>query len=338
MQFKSLIPLTVLLGGPMAHAKTLKIVTTTQDLASIALAVGGNKVTVNSLIVGARDPHRLEAKPSYMSRVSSADLFLAVGLELEVGYEKPILDGSGNSNVAVGSKGHQYASDWVYILEKPTGTMTRAEGDVHPYGNPHFWLDPYNVRLISTGLAAKLGQLDPEDAAYFKSNAQKFNAQIDESMFGAPMVQKFGAAKLWEWSKNGALLRNAQANGAAGLIGGWEAKLAKYAGSTIITYHRSWSYFANRFGFRVAAELEPKPGLDPTPGHIASVIKTGIQDGVKAIIQEPFYPTRDAQFVAQRIGAKVVVVPNSVGQVPEAKGYLSMMDTLVSRLSAAMGG
>lgn len=333
-----LLALTLFSSRQFASAKILKIVTTTQDLASIALAVGGNKVTVNSLIVGARDPHRLEAKPSYMSRVSSADLFLAVGLELEVGYEKPILDGSGNSNVAVGARGHQYASDWVYILEKPTSTMTRAEGDVHPYGNPHFWLDPYNVRLVSSGLAAKLGQLDPEDGAYFKSNAQKFNSQIDEAMFGAALVQKFGAAKLWDWSRNGAFLKNAQSNGAAGQIGGWEAKLARYSGSPIITYHRSWSYLANRFGLRVAAELEPKPGLDPTPGHIASVIKIGSQDGVKAIIQEPFYPTRDAQFVAQRIGAKVVVVPNSVGQVPEAKGYLSMMDTLVSRLSAALGG
>lgn len=333
-----LLCLAALAFAQFAAARTLKVVTTTADLASIVLAVGGNKVSVSSLIVGARDPHRIEAKPSYMSRVGSADLFVAVGLELEVGYERAILDGSSNSNVAIGARGHLYAADFAVILEKPTSQVSRAAGDVHPYGNPHFWLDPFNVRLIAVGLANKMGQLDPEDAAYFKSNAQKFNAQIDESMFGSAVLQKFGASKLWEWSKNGGFLKNAQANGAAGMIGGWEAKLARYSGSPIITYHRSWSYLANRFGLRVAAELEPKPGLDPTPGHIASVIKTGSQDGVRAIIQEPFYPTRDAQFVAQRIGAKVVVVPNSVGQVPEAKGYLSLMDTLVNRLSAALGG
>src|SRR5688572_24206142 len=129
----------------------LKIVTTTADLASIAKAVGGNHVNVSHLVVGARDPHNMEAKPSYMSRVSSADMFIAVGLELEVGYEQPILEGSRNSKVRVGAPGHVYASRWAYILEKPTGPVNRSMGDVHPYGNPHLWLDPYNGRSIAIG-------------------------------------------------------------------------------------------------------------------------------------------------------------------------------------------
>lgn len=309
----------------------VKIVTTTPDLASIAASVGGNNVNVSSILVGARDPHRIEAKPSFMSRVASADLFVAIGLELEVGYEAPILEGSRNRKVQIGAPGHLYASDWTYILDKPSGPVSRAQGDIHPYGNPHIWMDPYNGRTVAVRLEQKLSAMDPKNEKAYEANLKSFLDKLDSAMFGSALVAKFGGTKLWEWQRAGSLAQNAR-----GPIGGWAGAMAPFAGRPVVTYHSSFSYFANRFGLRVVDELEPKPGLDPTPGHLAQVLQAIKNNGVKAIIQESFYPTKHAEFVAGRTGARVVVVPQNVGHDPAARDYISFMDTLVSRVSGAL--
>lgn len=323
---------TLIAGASFAAAKPLVVVTTTADLASIAQAVGGNHAQASSLIVGARDPHRIEAKPSYMSRVSRADLFIAVGLDLEVGYENPILQGSHNSRIQVGAPGHLYAADGVAVLEKPQGGVSRADGDIHPFGNPHYWEDPYNGRVIAHHIANKMAELQPSSAQDFQANANAFSRAIDEHMFGAAAVNKYGADKLWAWDSQGVLVEKT-----GGQISGWAGMMAKHRGKPIIAYHRSWVYLANRFDLRIVEELEPKPGLDPTPGHIQQCVSTGKQMGVKAIIQEPFYSDKAARFVAQRIGAQVAVIPASVGQDPAAKDYISLMDTIVSRVAGALG-
>ena len=317
----------------VAPAKPLVVVTTTSDLASIAQAVGGNHVQASSLIVGVRDPHRLEAKPSFMSRIAKADLFIAVGLDLEVGYEPAILQGSHNSRVQVGAPGHLYAADGVNVLEKPAGGASRAQGDIHPFGNPHSWEDPYNGRVIAMRIAKKMAELQPASASDFQANANAFARSIDDHMFGAAAVNKFGAEKLWAWDSQGSL-----AEKTGGQVAGWVGQMIKYRGKPIIAYHRSWVYFANRFDLRIVGELEPKPGLDPTPGHLAEMIGTGKQMGVKAIIQEPYFSDRAGRTVAQRIGAQLVVIPASVGQDPAAKDYVSLMDTIMSRVAGALGG
>lgn len=317
----------------LAPAKTLNVVTTTADLASIAQAVGGNHVSASPLIVGARDPHRLEAKPSFMSRVAKADMFIAVGLDLEVGYESAILQGSRNARVQLGAPGHVYAADGVPVLEKPTGGVSRAMGDIHPYGNPHYWLDPYNARIMADRLADRMAKLQPESARDFQANANAFIRSIDEHMFGSAAVGKFGADKLWAWDNQGVL-----GDKTGGQVGGWAGQMLRYRGRPIITYHRSWVYFANRFDLRVIGELEPKPGLDPTPGHIQEVSNAGRQAGVKAILQEPYFSDRAAKFVAGRIGAQVLVLPASVGQDAGAKDYVSLIDIIVSRVAGALGG
>ncbi|MCO5296303.1 MAG: metal ABC transporter substrate-binding protein [Fimbriimonadaceae bacterium] len=336
---KHLLFLSAILLAAAAPAQSpLKVVTTTQDLASIAASVGGNLASVSSLIVGARDPHHIEAKPSYMSRVAGADLFIAVGLELEVGYEQSILSGSRNGRVQIGQLGHLYASDDVPLVGKPTGPVTRAEGDIHPYGNPHYWLDPYNARIIADHIAARMGALRPAGAKTFDANAEAFKRSVDVAMFGAQLVSKFGGDKLWQWEVGGQLASQLAANGAANLVGGWEKKMAPLNGKAIITYHRSWSYFVNRFGIKIVGELEPKPGLDPTPGHVASLLKIASANGVKVILQEPFYHDTEAKFVASRTGAKVVVAPGSVGQDPAARDYVSLINTIVDRLASVYGG
>lgn len=333
---RRLLTLAFALSAVAANAAVLKVITTTQDLASIAKAVGGSYASVSPLVVGARDPHRLDAKPSYMSRLASADLYIAIGLDMEIGYESAILTGSRNSKVQEGGRGHVHAGDWVPVLEKPAGAVTRAHGDLHPYGNPHIWLDPYNGRIIALKLAEKMAGLNPGNAGAYRANAKAFVDKLDDKMFGAALVNKFGADKLWTWIRGKQLLNNVKEAGASSLLGGWVGRMAPFVNSNVVTYHRSLSYFINRFGLQSSGELEPKPGIDPTPSHLSRIITIIKRDNVKAIVQEPFYSQRNAKFVAARTGAKVVVIPGNVGHMKGVDDYFDLFDVITSRLAAEM--
>lgn len=331
--------LSIALAASIAAASQAKlnVLTTTPDLASIAMEVGGPRVSVSSIVVGARDPHRIEAKPSYMSRAAGADLFLAIGLELETAYELPIIEGSRNRKIRPGAPGHVYVSSWVKPLDVPTGRVSRAQGDIHPYGNPHIWLDPYNGRVIALRLAEKMGSLDRPNAAFFAANAKDFVDRLDRAMFGSALVERFGGSTLWQWENAGALASNLGEKGASAQLGGWAGKMQRFRGQSIITYHRSFVYFANRFDLRIADELEPKPGIDPSPGHIGSIVRLVQSQGIKAIVQEPFYSSKNGKFVESRTDAKLVIVPGSVGHEPQARNYIALFDTIVDRLASALG-
>ncbi len=329
---KTLISVSLAALASVASAN-LSVVTSTEDLASIVRAVGGDKVSVSSIVTGARDPHTIEAKPGYMSRLMKADLFVAIGLDLEVGWEDAIIRGSRNNNLRVGAKGHLYASNGITPLEKPSGSVTRAQGDVHPNGNPHIWLDPANVRKIADTIANKMSELDPGNRAVYQKNADAFQSQIDAAMFGQALVSQVGATKLWTWSNAGSLASELKAAGLSAKLAGWAGRLEKYRGQNIVTYHRSWSYLADRFGFAVVEELEPKPGIPPTAGHLAKVIGEANSKDVRAIVQESFYSKKAAETVASRTKAKVVVIPLSVGSETGVTDYFKLMDTIVLRIA-----
>lgn len=278
----------------------LNILTTTADLKSIAEYVGGDKVQVDSLGTGTQDPHAIEAKPSFMMKAKKADLFIRVGLELEIGYEDLIIDGSRNPRIRIGQRGHLDASEGIPVLEIPAQRVTREMGDVHPMGNPHYWLDPQNAKIIAANIASRLSELSPENADYFRHNLAAFDKQIDEKMSA------------------------------------WSAALAPYRGKKVAIYHRSWPYFFRRFGLVDACELEPKPGIPPSPGHLAQVIDIMKRDRVPVVLMEVLYDETPAKFVSQKTGAKIVVVPNSVGGSPEAKDYFSLIDTIVKKIAGAL--
>ncbi|RMG24006.1 MAG: zinc ABC transporter substrate-binding protein [Armatimonadetes bacterium] len=333
---RKLIVLFLLVGAVATQASAkLNVVTTTEDLADIARQVGGSLVTVSSLVTGNRDPHFLEARPGFMSRVRNANLFIAIGLNLEVGYERAILQGSGNSKVQIGASGHLYASEGVPVVEKPS-SVSRAQGDIHPDGNPHIWLDPYNARIMATNIANAMIRLDPSNANTYLRNLSSFQSKVDVAMFGEALVQKYGAQKLWDLSNSGDLIERLRAAGDYDRLGGWARKMAPHRGKAIVAYHRTWSYFVKRFGLRVAAELEPKPGIPPTPGHLATVTRIMKEQIVRVILHETYYSTGAAKSVAAQTGAKVVVAPPSVGADRAAKDYISLMDTIVNRLAEAL--
>jgi ABC-type Zn uptake system ZnuABC Zn-binding protein ZnuA len=312
----------------------LNIVTTTTNLKSIAEAVGGEHVNGSSIATGSEDPHFVEAKPSYMVKTRNADLWIRVGLELEIGYEELIIAGSRSPRIRVGSPAHLDASEGITPLEVPSGKVSRSMGDVHPLGNPHYWLDPYNGRMIARNICRRLKQLDAEHSADYDRNLAAFLLKLDNAMFGSKRVEMVGGEKLWKMQSDGTLdsfLKDQTLSS-----DGWLAKLKPFEHAKIVTYHRSWPYFAHRFNLEVVGELEPKPGIPPSPGHVLEVINTMKSKKVGIILMEPFYNRADAEVVARKTGAKVVVAAAAVNGQKEADSYIAMLDNVVTRLSSAL--
>jgi len=286
----------LLLAGVHPAAAALKVVATTEDLAAIAKEVGGDKVNVETLARGYQDPHFVEPKPSFILKLHAADLLVLVGRELEIGWLPPLIQQSRNANIQPGARGYLDASMTVKILEIPTTQITRAMGDVHPMGNPHYWLDPGNGRRIAKALQAKLTELDPASSAYF---AQRF-ADFDK--------------RVADGEKR------------------WDAAMAPYKGTKIVTYHRSWPNFADRFGLDVIGYVEPKPGIPPSPGHTLDLVNEMKRQNVKVIAVEPYFDLKTPNAVARDTGAVVLVLAPSVNGVKEATDYLRLFDYNINLL------
>lgn len=287
------------LGAVPAHAK-LNVVTTTQDPAAITRAIGGERVEVTALCKGNQDPHFLDPKPSFMLAVNRADLVLAIGLDLEVGWLPPLLTGARNPRVLPGTSGFLDLSTLVTPLEAMP-VADRSEGDVHPKGNPHYWLDPENGRLMARGIAARLTQLDPAGASSYAANLASFEKTLD--------------AKEAEWQR----------------------ALAQLAGKPIVTFHKSWPYLAARYRLEVAAFVEPKPGIQPTAQHTVEVIQTVRSKGISIILMENFYDRRSPDQIAAHSNAKVVFVPSMVGGDAKVQSYFDLFDAIVAGIKAALG-
>ena len=275
----------------------VKVVTTTEDLASLAREVGGDKVQVDALAKGYQDPHFVDPKPSFILQVSRADLLIAVGRELEIGWLPPLISSGRNAKIQPGASGYLDASQNVKILEIPTGQITRAMGDVHPSGNPHYWLDPDNGRKIAQSIRDKLSELSPNDKAYFAQRYADFDKRLAEA-------QKK-----------------------------WDAAMAPYKGTKLVTYHRSWPNFMERFGLNVIGYVEPKPGIPPSPSHTLDLIGEMKNQGVKLIVVEPYFDLKTPQAIANQVGGKVLILAPSVGGTKEASDYIQLFEYDVTLLA-----
>ncbi len=333
------------LHGATVNAEgKLKVVTTTSDLRSVVEAVGGDRVEASSLGTGREDPHFIDAKPSCMVLARDADLWVRIGMELEIGYENLVIDGSRNTKIRIGSPGHLDASEGVIRLEVPTGKIDRSMGDVHPQGNPHYWLDPLNVRIAAKNVAARLTKLRPGDETYFNERLKTFVARLDGGMFGSTLMAAAATAtgsadqagaKLWALLLKGQLDDFVKEHGGDPVLGGWYGAMRPLHGAKIITYHRSWSYFANRFGLDVVGELEPKPGIEPTASHLAELMERIQRENVDFLLMEPFYSREAPDWLSAKAGIGVVQVANYVGGQPGATDYIAMIDSVVKQCVAA---
>ena len=288
-----------LLFPPAAGAKKLNVVTATTDLAAVAQEVGGDKINVESIARGYQDPHFVEAKPSFLLKLRQADLLVVVGLQLEIGWLPPLITQSGNARIQVGANGYLDASQFAEILEIPQGSITRAMGDVHPLGNPHYWLDPDNGRRVAKGIAGKLGEMDPQDAAYFQQRDQDFERRLAEA------------------DKK------------------WQAEMKPFRGRKVVTYHNSLPNFAKHFGLDVVGFVEPRPGIPPTPSHTLDVINMMKRDHVKVIMVEPYFDRKTPDSIARDTGGTVVEYLPSVGGVKEVTTYFQLFDYDIALLTKA---
>ena len=293
------IVIASLLSPTSASAKKLNVITATTDLAALAQEVGGEKINVESIAKGYQDPHFVEAKPSFLLKLRQADLLIVVGLQLEIGWLPPLITQSGNARIQVGANGYLDASQFAEILEIPQGAITRAMGDVHPLGNPHYWLDPDNGRRVAKGIAAKLAQMDPEDAAYFQQREQDFERRLADA------------------DKK------------------WLADMRPFRGRKVVTYHNSAPNFARHFGLDVVGFVEPRPGIPPTPSHTLDVINMMKRDHVKVIMVEPYFDRKTPDAIARDTGGAVVEYLPSVGGVKEVTTYFQLFDYDVALLTKA---
>ena len=295
-----LTAVALLAAAPAFAQGKLNVVATTEDLASIAREIGGDRATVDAIARGYQDPHFVEAKPSFILKLQKADCLIVVGRELEIGWLPPLEQQSRNAKIQPGAEGYLDASLQAQILEVPTGQITRAMGDVHPLGNPHYWLDPENGKRIAKEIADKFSQLRPNDRALFQQRLTDFTTRLDT------------AAK------------------------GWAAKMAPYKGTKIVTYHRSVPNFAERYGLDIIGYVEPRPGIPPTPQHTLDLMNEMKRQNVKLVLVEPYFDLKTPNAIGRETGAQVLVMPPSVGGVKDVTDYFKLFDYDINLLIDAI--
>ncbi len=286
---------------PATVGATINVVATIPDFGDVAKHIGGDRVSVVSLVKGTQDPHFVEAKPSMTVSLNRADMLVLAGLQLEVGWLPPLMSAARNGKIQPGSPGYVDCSTFIEPKEVPVGTPDRAQGDIHPGGNPHYWTDPRNMLLIARGIAARLQRIDPGSADAYAAGLASFEKELTSAMAR------------------------------------WEARLSKFKGTKVVVFHRSWSYFLDWSGLVSAGELEPKPGIEPSPSHVADLIRRVSGLGVRLVLQESFYPKNLSRIFAQKAGAKLLVVPTMTGAAGTT-GYIDMMNELVDMIASALEG
>jgi ABC-type Zn uptake system ZnuABC Zn-binding protein ZnuA len=271
--------------------RTLSVVTTTTDLADIAEALGGKRVKVRSIAKGAQDPHYVAAKPSYMRLLNRADLLLYVGLQLEIGWLPLLVEGARNPGLVTLN-----LSQGISVLEVPEGEVTRAQGDIHPEGNPHYWLDPRNGFVMARRISQQFKALAPDDGPYFEQRLNLFEEKLRDR------IQK------------------------------WERQMMPFRGQEIVAYHKQWEYLANWLGLSIMGYVEDKPGIPPAPKHVARLTRTIQQRKINALLVSSFINPHIPQSVSNTAGTKMVVLPASVKGEKGVKTYSDLFNSIVSKL------
>lgn len=277
----------------------IRVVTTLPDLASITRYVGGDKVDVFAIAKGYQNPHFVDPKPSYIVKLSRADMFVTVGLDLELGWAPQLVQSSRNNKIQKGNAGYVDASEGISLLQVPSST-SREEGDIHIYGNPHYWLDPIRGKQIAETIYRHLSDISPENEAVFSKNLESFKLEIDQRMEE------------------------------------WMQKIQPYQGTEIIAYHNEWVYFEERFGLEIAAFLEPKPGIPPTPSQLVSVINEVQNKNIPVLINSPYFSSKSPEVVARNTGIEIVKLATMTGGYEEIDNYFELFDYNINTLVEAL--
>lgn len=294
-----IILLVLALTTASVQAK-LNVVATITDFGAIAREVGGDEVKVTSIAKGTEDSHFVDAKPSFVRVLNQADVLIEGGAELEIGWLPPLVNGARNSRILGDALGHIVLGPHIKLIEVPSGPVDRSMGDIHPLGNPHFWLDPENGKVIAAILADRFSKLDPANKAKFEGNQKKFTQRLNEKMAA------------------------------------WSAAMAPYRGARLISYHKSFDYFLERYGLVLAGTIESRPGIEPSPAYITGLIQRLQGSGVKLVMIEPYRPRKTPAYVAQQLGTPLLVIPEKVGGNSNAGDYISLFEYDIAQVIEAL--
>jgi ABC-type Zn uptake system ZnuABC Zn-binding protein ZnuA len=314
------------------------VVTTLSTYAEIAREIGGNLIEAHYLCQGDEDPHFVRPKPSFSVLVSKADLFVTTGLDLEL-WAPTVIDSSRNPRIREGQKGYVAVYDGIHLLERPV-TADRSQGGVHIYGNPHIYTSPLNGKVIATNIAIGLGKVDPVHKKAYKRGLDAFNNEVDRRLFGPELVGLVGAETLEKLAESGNLIRFLREQPYQGSplidrLGGWMKEALPLRGKKIVTYHKNWVYFTDLFGLDVVAEVEPKPSIPPSPRDVERLIQRMQAEGVRVILAANYYDENKVRNIAQRVGARAVIVPVSVYGAPGVDTYFDLLDCWIQGLKEA---
>jgi ABC-type Zn uptake system ZnuABC Zn-binding protein ZnuA len=326
------LAILVSVSGALAAQETdkKKVMCTLPVLKSIAEELAGSEFEVTSLSKPDQDPHNVSPTPTLMIKVREAELFIELGLQLEL-WAEAVVRGSNNAKLAKGQPGRVVASAGIPRVEVPE-IVSRSEGDVHPEGNPHLWMDPIRAKTIADNIAAGLKTIAPDKAAAIDDRLKKFKDRIDESLFGKDLLKEVGARTLTRKALDGSLNAYLEEKKLSDKLGGWLKKAAPLRGQKVIEFHKTWTYFAKLFGFEVVGSVQPKPGISPGPKDLEALLAKMKAMGVKLIIVDNFYPSAEPKALAEQTGAKVAIVPDQPGGEAGTEDYFKFIDTVLDRM------
>jgi ABC-type Zn uptake system ZnuABC Zn-binding protein ZnuA len=322
-------------------ADKLRVVATLPNLGSLAQEIGGDRVQVTTIASGLQDAHFVDPKPSFIVTLRSAGLLLVNGLDLEIGWVPPLTQGARNATILQGGAGYIDCSSRISVLELPAGTVTRAEGDVHPFGNPHYLVDPLNAEVVAGQIADALKLKAPADADYFEQRRADLVKRLQVAIFGKELVDQVGGGKLARLTRSGELdsfLDSTLMDGKplTFRLGGWMGRMRPLRGTKVVTYHKDYSYFAGRFGLDVVEFVEPKPGIVPSAKHLVDLTERLNRGDVKLLITRPYVEHRSTDLLAENTKIPVLTLPLEVGGAPEATDYFKLFDFLTSAIASAL--
>ena len=334
-----IMALVLVFSATNLYAKTsLNVVTTLPDYAFFAETIGGDRVSVKSIVRGDQDAHFIRPKPSFATALRKADVFVATGLDLEL-WAQTVIDNSGNGKIRSGQVGYVSAATGMNLLEKPK-IMSRAEGGVHLYGNPHVTCSPIQMKVAARNIATGLIKNDPEGKEIYLQNLKELNNKIDECLFGKKLVEMLGGDTLCNLAEQDNLilfLKEQQFEGRPLIeyLGGWMGEILPLRGTPIVTYHKNWIYFVKLFGLEEAGTVEPKPGIPPSPKHVTSLINLMKERNIGIILAANYFDEQKIKTVASRTNAEAVIVPIYTGGAEGTEDYFRLVDYWVDGLLKA---
>lgn len=321
-------------------ARSLRVVTTLSDYAALTGIIGGDKVTAEYIVHGVQNPHRIRPKPSFITMVKQADMLIGTGLDLEM-WLPTVVDKSGNRRVRSGEIGYVAVAEGIELVEKPA-VISQSEGDVHVFGNPHITTSPINAIQVAKNICVGLVKNDPENRDYYERNFDLFRDEVHKHLFGEELVTLLTGDTLCLLAQKGQLIQFLEDNELQGKplidrLGGWMERMLPLRGTAVVVYHKDWSYFLKLFGLEEAGDVEPKPGIPPSPKHVTELVSMMKDRNIPMILAASYFDEQTVRTVANRTGAEPVVLPLFVGGAPGIDDYFKLLDCWIDGLLTAAG-